>query len=1522
VIIDDVTAPVTPTLNTITGQCSATAPVPTTTDLCGGTISGTTTNPIYYDSQGAYVITWNFNDGHGNSINVDQTVFINDTTNPIALCQNITVPLSDTTGTVTITPSQIDNGSSDNCNNIIMSLSQSTFDCTNIGPNIIVFTVTDSGGNSSSCTATVTVTSPNIDGGNIDGYLTNTETPADAGIDEVIEVTACPDEPQNALLTLNGYTGNIIRWESSINGGVSWITISNTTDTYNFNDVLKTTIIRAVIQIGSCQAYSNLFYVVVVPPDVPPTIIGPSEFDMCIGNGITVVAESSFGVIPDFNEGGLFNQANPAGWSVDGTGHMPAPGNNTNNTTWIETNGPKKFGGRCFDTTDNTKFAIASGNAGGPFAPLTYLETPIFNTLGLTTASLEFEQAYYLNAGAWCRIELSVDSGATYPIILDPGATFNYTGPSNTGFLASVPGFTGQCRNTMGTLIDKPVFIDLQNYVGLIGLRIRFTFSGNAGSVWAIDNVRIPDAPVDEVIEWTDQNGVVVTTGSTTTVTPVTPGVQTYGVTSLINGCRSDGDEGTEFITVRANFAYAGDNIVPISGECGESTVQLAAYDNNLTALQNFNNGVWNNNYIVPNIGAGDTDYPGTGENGFWSVSAAPTACGGNYSFSNINSPNSTFTGEAGTYTLKWTVAGCESTVDVTLESCQNVDFDGANDYVTFGNNYNKPGNFSIEVWIKPESVSGQRTILSKRDANNLGTGYDLSLTNSTLAFNWNNSGSISSPFPLTINRWYHVGLVFNSGVYTLYIDGIQVNNTNGTAPISNNLKCILGAMDQTGNPPNKPVNYYNGWIDELRMWNKAITQDQLRQMMNQEIRDNGSVAGETIPLNITGLSWTDLDGYYRMNIGCGALTPYAGAISGKLRNMNSSQQETAPIPYTSRVDGQEWATDNTWTNFPVWDAPNSIGIDGTTPIDWNIVKTSHNISSGNKDITVLGLISDTSNKTLTIADPSILDETNDGQGLRVTHYLKLDGTIDLVGESQLIQDEGSVLDTSSSGKIERDQQGTSNLFNYNYWSSPVSPINTTANNTNFTVDGILRDGTISSTPLNLQWTSNHNADGTTTPKTISTRWIYSYRDFPQNSYSDWTLIRQNGALEVGLGYTMKGSGASTSEQNYVFVGKPNNGTITTTISPGNQTLIGNPYPSAIDANEFITDNVPGTGNGSIDGTIYFWEHYTSNATHFLEYYEGGYAAYNIIGGVSTVIPDGISGAGTSTRTPGRYIPVGQAFFVTASPSGGNVSFYNDQRIFQREVIGSSVFLRPNNPNVSAQASNETDEIKRIRLEFNSADGLIRPLLLGFTSNNIATEGFDYGYDALFTDEFDNDMFWSINNEKYVIQGVGEFNETKQYPLDINITNPGNINISLADLENFEESINVFIYDSLLNTYTSLNYTNYEIALEANSYQNRFYVTFIANEALSDNDLQSQQSIFVNYLGNSKEIYIKTNDVFSVKKVALVNLLGQTIETWDKEDFVISDAIRIPVRLISEGTYVIKVVTDATSTNTKVIIRD
>ncbi|PIF29819.1 putative secreted protein (Por secretion system target) [Flavobacterium sp. 9] len=88
ITIPDVTAPVPnlATLPTINASCSITAaqiPVPTATDNCAGIINATTTNPLNYSAVGTYVITWSYNDGHGNISTQNQTV--NVTASPLDL---------------------------------------------------------------------------------------------------------------------------------------------------------------------------------------------------------------------------------------------------------------------------------------------------------------------------------------------------------------------------------------------------------------------------------------------------------------------------------------------------------------------------------------------------------------------------------------------------------------------------------------------------------------------------------------------------------------------------------------------------------------------------------------------------------------------------------------------------------------------------------------------------------------------------------------------------------------------------------------------------------------------------------------------------------------------------------------------------------------------------------------------------------------------------------------------------------------------------------------------------------------------------------------------------------------------------------------------------------------------------------------------------------------------------------------------------------------------------------------------
>ncbi|MBA9074765.1 hypothetical protein GGR22_002938 [Flavobacterium gossypii] len=81
-----------------------------------------------------------------------------DTTPPTVVTSNITVPL--TAGAATITAAQVNNGSTDNCGIASVTVSPSTFNCSNVGANTVTLTVTDNSGNVATGTATVTITDP------------------------------------------------------------------------------------------------------------------------------------------------------------------------------------------------------------------------------------------------------------------------------------------------------------------------------------------------------------------------------------------------------------------------------------------------------------------------------------------------------------------------------------------------------------------------------------------------------------------------------------------------------------------------------------------------------------------------------------------------------------------------------------------------------------------------------------------------------------------------------------------------------------------------------------------------------------------------------------------------------------------------------------------------------------------------------------------------------------------------------------------------------------------------------------------------------------------------------------------------------------------------------------------------------------------------------------------------------------------------------------------------------------------
>ena len=105
---------------------------------------------------GANSVTLTVTDPSSNIGSCTATVTVIDSIPPTAICQDLTVYL-DGSGTTSIVPSDVNASSNDNCSVASMSISPSSFNCADIGSNTVTLTVTDAGGNSATCTSTVTV---------------------------------------------------------------------------------------------------------------------------------------------------------------------------------------------------------------------------------------------------------------------------------------------------------------------------------------------------------------------------------------------------------------------------------------------------------------------------------------------------------------------------------------------------------------------------------------------------------------------------------------------------------------------------------------------------------------------------------------------------------------------------------------------------------------------------------------------------------------------------------------------------------------------------------------------------------------------------------------------------------------------------------------------------------------------------------------------------------------------------------------------------------------------------------------------------------------------------------------------------------------------------------------------------------------------------------------------------------------------------------------------------------------------
>jgi hypothetical protein len=237
--------------------------------------------------------------------------------------------------------------------------------------------------------------------------------------------------------------------------------------------------------------------------------------------------------------------------------------------------------------------------------------------------------------------------------------------------------------------------------------------------------------------------------------------------------------------------------------------------------------------------------------------------------------------------------------------------FDGTDDFVDCGTNpeLNITGNITIELWIYlNSSLTIYERIVEKDWATSYWLGGKYGLNG--LAFGMDPNGSTANLLEtgsnvLSQNVWTHIAGTWDGATLRIYVNGEEV----ASKPWVNN------AVDGSSNSTKLgkyygPDNYFfRGYMDEVRIWNVARTQQELRDNMYRELENPGAEA--------------NLVAYYGFNEGSGQTTSdlstnsNTGILGGTTAVESSDPAwitSTAPIPYYS-VNNGFWGASSTWAS-------------------------------------------------------------------------------------------------------------------------------------------------------------------------------------------------------------------------------------------------------------------------------------------------------------------------------------------------------------------------------------------------------------------------------------------------------------------------------------------------------------------------------------------------------------------------------------------------------------------------------
>ena len=497
----------------------------------------------------------------------------------------------------------------------------------------------------------------------------------------------------------------------------------------------------------------------------------------------------------------------------------------------------------------------------------------------------------------------------------------------------------------------------------------------------------------------------------------------------------------------------------------------------------------------------------------------------------------------------------------------------------------------------------------------------------------------------------------------------------------------------------------------------------------------------------------------------------------------------------------------NSWTGTADSDWNNALNWCGGIPATTDAITID---AQSNAPVITSGATIEVESVTLLTGGTLVVSS---GANLTVTNAVSVasDATFTIEDNANLIQ----VNDVANSGDVIV-EKNSSPLYRLDYtlWSSPVSG-------------------------QNLQEFS---------PSTLSNR-FYNYDE----ATDVYTAISPGGNdFTQGEGYLIR---MPNNHPAYVddstpgtvwtgtFTGTPNNGSITvaTTNSLNGYNLVGNPYPSPININEFFDANA-----GTINGTsaLYFWRKRNNpDATTYALVTKSAYTMNAASGGDTgsdTFVGD----------SSGWVINPGQGFFVQVT--GNSIEFNNSMRV----GVNNGQFFR-------TVQEETTPLMSRIWLDITSSEGAFKQTAITYSDE--ATLGLDYGWDgkALVTDG-SVALYSVIEGVDLGIQARPQFNSNDVVPLAYKVPVPGNYTISLDHFDGvFQQGQDVYLKDNVAEQTINLKATDYTFTTEAGQFTNRFEIIYTI-QALEVNDFA-----------------ITPNDVVVYQKDGLITIDGSAVDLKD-----------------------------------------